>query len=132
MPYFIISSHGEKLDQLFLLPRNCTLHFYCNINQVLYNNIAYPVFNDLIQQRTPQVNIVQTINGGNLTRDYLLQNGGWAPYYLNRKQEVNGLFSIPSISPINELDNATLSDIVDTYYDRNAPLNIFYCLFCRT
>lgn len=140
MPHFIISSHGRRLNNRFRLPANCELHFYTHFNRQL-DGIAYPLFDNLIRGLPLLTNIPyhlrnelheDIIIGGHDTDDYQIWNGNFLPYVNNQQQNVNGLFRLPYIFPINNLNNTTLGNIINIYNDPNAPINIFHCLFCRT
>ena len=127
MPHFIISSHGQRRNPNFWLPDNCELHFYCFEGQELDNNVAYPLFANLMNQQ-PHIPPVHIIYGGQYTQDYDIWNGHWDRY---NGLDVNGVFRIPLTNPIDPLRYATtLSGIIRQNSATNTQ-NVFHCLFCR-
>ena len=49
----IISCHGEIKSNCFFLPKNVKLYFYTPLGQILFNDQAYQILDDLLKGHNP-------------------------------------------------------------------------------
>lgn len=130
----IISCHGEIKSNCFFLPKNVKLYFYTPLGQILFNDQAYQILDDLLKGYNPGM-ADHVIFGGKYTQNYKLWNGNFAPS--TNGNEANGV-----IICTNDSDNVFDAMSGETYlgtivtnligcYGNDVQIDV-HCLFCRT
>lgn len=120
MEYFL-SAHASSQDGLpyINVPSCCTVYFYVPLGQILPNNIAFPIFDNLAQNNRP---------GG--TVDHTYNSGSWIPNY-----RIWHLVEYPGYSGIYSIGTRTRPaiDLGGFSYDRPFFLQeVFWRLYNPT